>query len=302
MTLIPDSVDSLVRTNPPHTSLSLFNASALIRGMQAILTSKATNKLHLPAPVFDELSHPYQVMITHFSVFCRKPVGTASTADLFGEGFELRDDAVEFVDERVCARLAEDIHQRAVVPERAVLAAGEAVEDGIAFDAIVGENFAGVGKFVGGGNEADIFRFMRDLFDVGALSFAPIPFFAGDFVRIRAAVDDARDTIAEFFTDFIEAREAALVLDGVMQKRRDDFIFSAAVLNDDGRDAKQVADVRLAFAFAALVEMQLCRVTKRLHETICEDRLYDCRFPVSHQLAPPPIPFLIAECISEERV
>src|SRR5260370_40526304 len=137
MPLIPDSIDSLFRTNPPHTSLSLFNASALIRGMQAILTSNSTNKLHLPAPVFDELSHPYQVMITHFSVFCRKPVGTASTADLFGEGFEFRDDAVEFVNERVCAGLAEDIHQCAVVPERAVLASGEAVENGISFHALV---------------------------------------------------------------------------------------------------------------------------------------------------------------------
>src|SRR5258708_39242052 len=123
---------------------------------------------------------------------------------------------------------------------------------------------------------------MRDLLDVGALSFAPIPFFTGDFVRIRAAINDARDAIAEFFADFIEARQAALVLDGVMQKRRDNFIFSAAVVNDDGGNTEQVADIRLAFAFAALVEMQLRRVTKRLHETICEDRLYDCRFPASH--------------------
>jgi len=95
---------------------------------------------------------------------------------------------------------------------------------------------------------------MRDLFDVGAFSFAPFPFFAGDFVRIRAAVDDMRNAAAEFFADFIEAREAALVFDGIMQQRRDDFIFTAAVLNDDGRNTEQVADIRLAFTLAALVQ------------------------------------------------
>ena len=94
---------------------------------------------------------------------------------------------------------------------------------------------------------------MRDLLDVGAFPFAPFLFFTGDFVGIRAAIDDERDAAAEFFADFIEARETALVFDGIMQQRRDDFIFTAAVLNDDRRNAKQVADIRLALTLAALV-------------------------------------------------
>src|SRR5882762_2446203 len=75
---------------------------------------------------------------------------------LLGEGFEFRYNAVEFVDECVRAGSAEYIDERAVVPERAVLAPGEAAEDGIAFHAIIGEDLAGVGQFVGGGNEADV--------------------------------------------------------------------------------------------------------------------------------------------------
>src|SRR5438445_3264531 len=160
--------------------------------------------------------------------------------------FEFRHNAVEFVDKRAGASLAKNIHKRAVVPERALLAAGEAVEDGVAFHAIVGENFAGVGQFVGSRNEPDIFGLVRDFFDVSALPLAPIPFFTGDFVGIRAAIDDARDAFAEFFADFVETREAALVLDGIVQKRGDHFIFAAAVLNDDGGNAKQVTDIWLA--------------------------------------------------------
>ena len=116
---------------------------------------------------------------------------------------------------------------------------------------------------------------MRDLFDLGTFSFAPFPFLAGNFVRIRAAVDDMRDAAAELFADFIEAREAALIFYGIMQQRRDDFIFTAAVLNDDGRNAEQVTDIWLAFTLAALVQMQFRRVSKRLHETVCEDRFFD---------------------------
>jgi len=64
-----------------------------------------------------------------------------------------------------------------------------------------------------------------------------------------------------------------------MQQRRDDFIFAAAVLNNDGRNAEQVADIRLAFSLAPLVQVQLRRVTKRFHETVCEDRLFDDGLP-----------------------
>jgi hypothetical protein len=65
-----------------------------------------------------------------------------------------------------------------------------------------------------------------------------------------------------------------------MQQGCDDFVFTAAVLNDDGRNAEQVAHIRLAFTLAALVKMQLRRVSKRLHETVCEDGLFDCGLPV----------------------
>jgi hypothetical protein len=195
--------------------------------------------------------------------------------------FEFGHDAVELVDEGTRTCLVEYVDHLTVVPQRAVLAAGKAVEDGIAFHVIIRENFASVGQFVRGGDEPDIIGLMRNLLDVGAFSFAPVPFFAGDFIRIGAAIDDARDADAEFLADFVEAREATLILDGIMQQRRDDFVFTAAMLNDDGRNAEQVADVWLAFALAALVQVQLRRVTKRFDKTVCEDRLSDDGLPAS---------------------
>ena len=126
---------------------------------------------------------------------------------------------------------------------------------------------------------------MRDFFDVSALSFAPFAFFTGNLVGIRAAIDDARDAVAEFFADFIEAREATPVFDGVVQQCSDGFVFTAAVLNDDGGNAEQVANVRLAFALAALVQMQLRGVTESFDETVREQRLFDDGLPASQVFA-----------------
>ena len=114
----------------------------------------------------------------------------------------------------------------------------KAAEDGVALKTKVGENLAGVGELIGGRNEADVLGLVRDLLDVGALSFAPFPFFAGCFVGIRAAIDDSRDAFAEFFPDFVEAGQAALVFNGIVQERRDDFIFTAAMVDDDRGDAE----------------------------------------------------------------
>ena len=136
---------------------------------------------------------------------------------LLGEVLEFRDHAVEFVDERAGASFAEYIDQGTVIPESALLSATEPFEDGVALHAIVGKNFAGISQFVSGGNQPDVFEFVRHLFDVGALPFAPIPFFTGDFIRVRAAIDDARDAFAKFFANFIESREATLVFHGIVQ-------------------------------------------------------------------------------------
>jgi hypothetical protein len=65
-----------------------------------------------------------------------------------------------------------------------------------------------------------------------------------------------------------------MVLNGIVQERGDDDVFPAPVLNDDGRDAKQMANEWLAFALAALMEVQFGSVTKCIHETIREDRLF----------------------------
>jgi hypothetical protein len=128
----------------------------------------------------------------------------------------------------------------------------------------------------------DVGGLVSHLGDVGALSFVPIAFFAGYFIGIRAAIDDTRHAFTEFFANFIEAGEAALVLHGIVQQRRDDFILAAAMLNHDSRDAKQMADVGLAFALAALVEMEFCRIAKRFHKTVCEERLFEDGMSAGH--------------------
>ncbi len=205
---------------------------------------------------------------------------------LLGEVLKLGHDVVEFVNERTRSRLAKNINQSAVIPERAVLAAAEAVENGVAFHAIVRKNFAGIGQFVCSGNEADVFGLMRDFFNVSALPLAPIRFFTGDFVGIRAAIDDARDAITKFFADFIEARKATLVLDGVVQQRSDDFVFTAAMLNDNGGNAEQMTYVGLALTLAALVQMQLRGITKRFHKTVREERFFDDGLPATQFIRP----------------
>jgi hypothetical protein len=47
------------------------------------------------------------------------------------------------------------------------------------------------------------------------------------------------------------------------------------MLNDDGGDAEQVADVRLPLTLAPLMQMQLRGITQRFHKTVGEDRLFD---------------------------
>jgi hypothetical protein len=173
---------------------------------------------------------------------------------------------------------AENIDQRSVIPERAFPAALEAGEHRVAFHAIVGENLARVSEFVGSGNQLDVSALVSHLGDVSAFSLVPVAFFAGNFIGIRATIYDARHAFAEFFANFIEAREAALVLNGIVQQRGDHFVFAAAVLNHDGRDTEQMADVGLASALAALVEMQLRRnpsaSTKRFVRSGCS--IVDC--------------------------
>src|SRR5205807_5892329 len=63
-----------------------------------------------------------------------------------------------------------------------------------------------------------------------------------------------------------------------------------------------VANIPLAFALAAVMEVQLRHVTKRFHKAACEHRRFDCRFPVSYRLALPPAQFQKRRSFAERRV
>jgi hypothetical protein len=56
-----------------------------------------------------------------------------------GEGFQFSNYAFEFCDEAV-GTIAEDVEDGAVVPQCAIAASGEALEDGLAVETVVGED------------------------------------------------------------------------------------------------------------------------------------------------------------------
>jgi len=105
-------------------------------------------------------------------------------------------------------------------------------EDGVAFGAIVGEDFRGRWPVCRRRKRAVRHRVRARPSRCRRAFLSPhFPFFfAGDFVRIRAAVDDTRDAVAEFFADFIEGAGGRPGLPRPSwQQRGDDFIFAAAV-------------------------------------------------------------------------
>ena len=67
--------------------------------------------------------------------------------------------------------------------------------------------------------------------------------------------------------DLLQPRPAAVVLRGVVQQRADRFVFAAAIVQDDGGDAHEMADVGGLVAFAHLLAMHIVRDTSRRRRT-----------------------------------
>ena len=102
--------------------------------------------------------------------------------------------------------------------------------------------------------------------------FALVPRWFGRLIGIGQPIDDEGDVLAEALPNFLARFCAALIFNGIMQQRRDHFVFRAAVLDDDRRHREQMSDVGNHRAFAGLSRMELMRVHERLIETRREIR------------------------------
>jgi len=58
----------------------------------------------------------------------------------------------------------------------------------------------------------------------------------------------------------------------IVQQCRDRLVLASAVVQDDGRDAHEVADVRCVSALARVGRMQLVRVSERVVEPLSQGR------------------------------
>jgi len=58
-------------------------------------------------------------------------------------------------------------------------------------------------------------------------------------LRIRAAFDDVGHALPETPHDLVPRLWAALVLNGVVQQRRNGLVLVSAVFNDEGRDGER---------------------------------------------------------------
>ena len=112
----------------------------------------------------------------------------------------------------------EDVEESAEVPELLVAAAVESLPDEGADFAVVVEDGAGVVELVGGGDEEGVEFFEVEAVDVGLFSGFPGGFVVAVFGEgVGEAVDEAGDGGAEGGLDVVEAGEAAVVFDGVVE-------------------------------------------------------------------------------------
>src|SRR6266581_3743275 len=153
------------------------------------------------------------------------------SASAYCEGRERRRQGVNASWKHVASSLAERFHEGTVIPESSIFLSIESHEDAITLKTEITQNFAGVGKLVGSRYEAHIRGFIAHALEVGLLTLEPGTL--RSFPGVRAAFDDIPHARAEFLSDFQEARQAALVLDGVVQERGDGHFFIATVFHDD---------------------------------------------------------------------
>jgi hypothetical protein len=101
--------------------------------------------------------------------------------------------------------------------------------------------------------------------------FARSPWRLGEHVSIRAGLDDGSHVAAELSPDELQRGSTTLVLDRVMEDRRNGFILGAAGVYDQSAYSEEVSKVGNAGSFANLPRMQVDGETQCLDEAGAQD-------------------------------
>ena len=129
---------------------------------------------------------------------------------------------------------------------------------------MLGNDGADIVQLVGRQNQARRSIHAGDLAHCGALALGPSPARA---LVLATGFDDPGHLGTEPMTDLVSRPGSTLVLDCVMQQRRDALVFAASGFHDQGGYRQQVGDVRHGASLAPLMAMQVIRIGKRRGET-----------------------------------
>jgi hypothetical protein len=103
--------------------------------------------------------------------------------------------------------------------------------------------------------------------------FARSPWRLGDHVSIRACLDDGGHIAPELGADELQRGRTALVLDRVVEDRRNGLVLGAAGVYHQSANAQEVPDVGNRRPLASLLGMQVDSQTQSLDEARLQDRV-----------------------------
>jgi hypothetical protein len=183
-----------------------------------------------------------------------------------GKMLHFADRPIEFLRQFSRAETEKNIRELPIVPEGTLLPAGKARPKVIAENTEIADDGARIVEFIGTGYEA---RGSGDVLDMGDVSlFALRPGRLRYCFGIRAVFNDLKDTFPKLRADFLaqggnaSTVTGALTLDGIMEQRRNGFVLTAAVFEDDSRDTDEMGNVGDVRFLSDLLRMEPCRKGK----------------------------------------
>jgi hypothetical protein len=163
---------------------------------------------------------------------------------------------------------AEELDQLTVVPELVTGGAGrEPLPQRVSVLAVIADDRAGVVNLVGEGHEQHaVVLYLRQMGQVATLALDPRRLRVL-VDRVRAALDDRGDPLAEAIADPVEHRPPAPVLDRVVKHRRNRLVLIAPLLEHQARDDEQMREVGNLGALAELTAVNFERQLECRDET-----------------------------------
>jgi len=188
----------------------------------------------------------------------------------------LVDNAFQFADRAAVQAGLKHLEQRMKIPKLLLRAALESVPNRRADLLEIVENGFRIVKFVGGGDDEDVFGFRAQARKIGVLSRLPaflLVMILGECVG--EAFHHARNVTAKFLLHLVERALAALVLGGVVKNRRDHHVFgdrnrATSLAHHQRCDSEQVGHVGDARALAEL-RVKNTRIVNGARESVKQD-------------------------------